>query len=376
MPAAKPRLIAFYLPQFHPVAENDAWWGKGFTEWTNVTKAKPLFKGHYQPRLPSELGFYDLRVPEVREAQAALAREHGIEGFCYWHYWFAGERLLERPFQEVLETGRPDFPFCLGWANENWNGAWSGGNEKRLLKEQTYPGKDDHKRHFDYLLQAFRDPRYIRVDGKPLVLIYKPRKLPDSLTTTNYWRDLAKDAGLIGLYIVATLGHGDMTWDAKLHGFDAITVFPLDRISNKGSPVLWTGKVKKMLKDQKPRRMHHHFNQMFPDLDRVYRYEEIMPWLFCVDEVNVPNHPMIIPDWDNTARYGRKAVIMHGSTPELFRKHVREIFKITANQRQEQRIIFVKSWNEWAEGNYMEPDQRFGRAYLEVLKEELAAISK
>ena len=156
-----PRLIAYYLPQYHPIPENDGWWGRGFTEWTNVAKARPLFRGHYQPHIPADLGFYDLRLPEVRQAQAELARQAGIEGFCYWHYWFAGKRLLERPFNEVLASGKPDFPFCLAWANATWTGIWYDAPD-RILMEQTYPGQDDHKAHFNALLPAFLDERYIR----------------------------------------------------------------------------------------------------------------------------------------------------------------------------------------------------------------------
>lgn len=186
------------LRQFHPIPENDAWWSKGFTEWTNVAKAKPLFPGHYQPRIPADLGFYDLRVPEVREAQAELARSAGIEGFCYYHYWFAGKRLLERPFNEVLESGKPDCPFCLCWANETWTGIWHGRLD-RILAEQTYPGVEDDTRHFFYLPKAFRDPRYITIDGKPLFSVYNPRQLPEAKRTTNLWRKLAAESGLSAL---------------------------------------------------------------------------------------------------------------------------------------------------------------------------------
>ena len=207
----KARVIAFYLPQFHPIPENDKWWGKGFTEWTNVAKAKPLFRGHYQPRIPADLGFYDLRVPEVREQQAQLAREAGIEGFCYWHYWFGnGKQLLERPFNEVLVSGKPDFPFCLGWANHSWTtGTWTRGGDAQMIAEQTYPGKNDYLSHFQYALRAFQDERYITVDGKPLFVIFDPYALPQDFIP--YWRELAEQAGLKGIHFVAytfnALGH-------------------------------------------------------------------------------------------------------------------------------------------------------------------------
>jgi lipopolysaccharide biosynthesis protein len=184
------RIVAYYLPQFHPIPENDKWWGRGFTEWTSVARAKPLFRGHYQPHIPADLGFYDLRVPETRIAQAEMASEHGIEGFCYWHYWFAGKKLLERPFEEVLKSGEPNFPFCLGWANHSWTGIWDA-NPNRKLIEQTYPGTKDHEEHFRHLLQAFIDPRYITVDGKPLLILFRPYEILACKHMTDLWRVLA-----------------------------------------------------------------------------------------------------------------------------------------------------------------------------------------
>src|SRR5439155_14140664 len=204
------RFIAFYLPQFHPIPENDRWWGPGFTEWTNVARATPLFPGHYQPRLPADLGFYDLRIPEVRVAQADLARAHGVEAFCYWHYWFAGKRLLERPFTEVLESGEPDFPFCLAWANQSWSGIWHGAPD-RVLMEQTYPGRRDHEDHFRVLVEAFADPRYVTVDGAPVFVVYAPRELPEPRRVTDVWRELAAKAGFPALHLVA-VAQGEATW--------------------------------------------------------------------------------------------------------------------------------------------------------------------
>jgi hypothetical protein len=364
------RLIAFYLPQFHPIPENDQWWGKGFTEWTNVAKARPLFDDHYQPQLPADLGFYDLRVPEVREAQAALAREHGIGGFCYWHYWFAGERLLERPFQEVLESGKPDFPFCLAWANHSWSGLWSGGDEKRIIKEQTYPGREDHQRHFEYFLAAFRDSRYMCVDGKPLLVIYKPLHLPDCRATLDYWRELAQEAGLPGLHVVATLEYHERNWDARAHGFDGITVWTLGRVLNEGRSCLWISRLKKGLNSRK--HLRRFVEKIYPDLDWVYNYDEIGNLLVCRDQFDLPYHPMAIPNWDTTARYNRKAIILHNSTPDAFRNHLRDVLSQVESQPAEQRIVFLKSWNEWAEGNHLEPDARHGGAYLNVIGQELS----
>ena len=371
LPEAKARLIAFYLPQFHPIPENDKWWGKGFTEWTNVAKAKPLFPGHYQPHIPADLGFYDLRVPEVREAQAELARAHGIEGFCYWHYWFAGERLLERPFEEVLASGKPNIPFCLGWANETWSGLWSGGDERLMIKEQTYPGKEEHKLHFNYLLKAFRDPRYIRVDGKPLLVIYKPLKIPDGRAMLDYWRELSNKAGLPGLHIVATLEYDERNWDARANGYDAITIWTLRRVLLEGRSCLWVSRLKNKLKGIRPHHLHSFAEMVYPGLDRVYDYEEIKHLLVCRDKFDVPHHPMTIPNWDTTARYARKAIVFHNSTPDAFRNHLREVLNQVEGQPPERRIVFIKSWNEWAEGNHLEPDQRHGHAHLDAISQEL-----
>ena len=214
-----------YLPQFHPIPENDEWWGKGFTEWTNVARARPMFRGHVQPRLPGELGFYDLRVEEVREAQADLARRHGITGFCYWHYWFAGRRLLERPFDEVVGSGNPNFPFCLSWANQSWSGVWHGAPD-RVLIEQTYPGEKDDLEHFSNLRRAFEDPRYIRVAGRPILCIYQPGQLPNAAQFVERWQKMAHDAGLGGLYLVAGLGESDYNSHVK-DGFDAAAYYKL-----------------------------------------------------------------------------------------------------------------------------------------------------
>jgi len=368
------RLIAFYLPQFHPIPENDATWGMGFTEWTNVTRARPLFEGHYQPCLPADLGFYDLRVPEVREEQAALAREHGIEGFCYWHYWFNGERLLERPFQEVLESGQPDFPFCLGWANETWSGIWSGGDERRIIKEQTYPGREDHRRHFETLLPAFRDVRYVRVDGKPLFLIYRPLKVPDCRAMLDYWRELADKARLPGLHFVAHVDDCDRNLDATALGFDALTVWPLGRVATSKN-FLGSRRLKRLLSRRRLPWTGKLAEKIWPGLDRVYDYAEILPKLVCPLRADVAQYPMAVPNWDTTARYAHKAIIFHNSTPELFRQHLRAVLQQTENRAPENRIVFIKSWNEWAEGNYLEPDARFGHDYLRVVKEELARAS-
>jgi lipopolysaccharide biosynthesis protein len=334
------RLIAFYLPQFHPIPENDAWWGKGFTEWTNTAKAKPMFEGHYQPHVPADLGFYDLRVPQTRSDQAAMAREYGIEAFCYYHYWFAGRRILQRPFDEVLASGEPDFPFCLCWANATWSGVWYG-EPNRVLIEQTYPGEEDHAAHFASLLPAFRDRRYLKVDGKPLFVIFTPAEIPDQPKTFALWRRMAEAAGLPGLYLLGC-AYSNVMNPARL-GLDGAvaTLLPALRKGNAaGRPT-------------------------------VYGYRDIAPRLLLPPSPGVERYPCVIPNWDNTPRSGSNGLVLHDSTPELFAQHLQAALDQVRDKAPERRLVFVKSWNEWAEGNHLEPDLKFGRRYLEVVRDSI-----
>ncbi len=287
-------VIAHYLPQFHPIPENDEWWGKGFTEWTNVAKARPLFRGHVQPHLPGELGFYDLRVGEVREAQADLAQRHGVTGFCYWHYWFAGKRLLERPFDEVLASGLPDFPFCVSWANQTWSGIWHGAPD-RVLIEQTYPGEEDDLEHFSNLRRAFEDPRYIRIAGKPLLCVYQPGLLPNAAQFVERWQKMAHDAGLGGLYLIAGLGESDYNSHVE-DGFDAAAYYKLP-----------------FLRDNWFRfrsRLHAHGIVRYP---RRFHYADALPDL--PGNLRGRVFPGVYPNWDNTPRLGRRRCGCHRIDP-------------------------------------------------------------
>jgi lipopolysaccharide biosynthesis protein/glycosyltransferase involved in cell wall biosynthesis len=341
--AREVRLIAFYLPQFHPIPENDRSWGAGFTEWTNVVRAKPAFAGHYQPQLPGELGFYDLRTPQTREAQAALAKEHGIFGFCYYHYWFAGKRLLEQPFEEVLRTGRPDFPFCLCWANEPWSRRWDGGN-KEVIQAQSYSPEDD-KAHIEALLPALSDPRAIKVDGKPVFLIYRAKDLPDPARTINTWRRRVRRAGLRGVYLIAVETSWDTNWDATRVGFDAKVVFQPQ----------W-GRLEKIPSRKVPEK---------PNL-RVYNYEQAWPALAAEPQESAyERFPCVAPGWDNSARVADKAVILHGATPALYRQWLDDAIDSVQDRPKDRRLVFINAWNEWAEGTHLEPDDRFGRGFLQ-----------
>lgn len=358
------RLIAFYLPQFHPIPQNDEWWGKGFTEWTNTASAKPLFNGHNQPNVPADLGFYDLRLPEARIAQANLAREHGIEGFCYWHYWFDGKRLLERPFNEVLKSGEPDFPFCLGWANDSWTGIWHGCPD-RMLMEQTYPGPGEEERHFNAILPAFLDRRYITVDEKPLLLIYKPYRLPEPKRFIDHWQEMAIKAGLKGIYFVANVN--SMEWQAREAGFDALVPHNpgITTYHYFNRPPTFIDKVCRKISGKDLKLLSRQFS---PKLD-IMQYDEYIKKALPPLPHDIDAFPCVVPNWDNTPRCGMNGNLLQGSTPELFKRHLVDALAQIADRKFGKKIIFVKSWNEWAEGNYLEPDLRYGRRYLEACRE-------
>ena len=355
------RGIALYLPQYHPIPENDLWWGKGFTEWTNTAKALPLFNNHYQPHVPADLGFYDLRVQETRVQQAELAREYGIEGFCYYHYWFGGKRILERPFMEVLNSGQPDFPFCICWANETWTGIWHNAPNKILI-EQNYPGNDDHRNHFMTLLPAFKDKRYIKVEEKPVFIIYRPEKLLDPISTTNLWRNLAKEHGLPGLYLI---GMSNFDWNSIENGFDAKTVYPYLKSRQ------WVSK-RDFFSWAKQR--YEIFRKMPTILDYkkiIDQYSESLNDSIVNNDKNGLLYPCVINSFDNTPRSGVNGVVYKNATPDLFRNHLREAISSIENYPTERKFIFLKSWNEWAEGNHLEPDLRYGHGWLKAIQDVL-----
>ena len=346
----KARALTFYLPQFFPIPENDAWWGPGFTEWTNAARARPLFPGHLQPTLPADLGFYDLRVAETRHAQGELARRYGVEGFVYWHYWFGGgDRILDRPFREVLSSGEPDLGFALAWANQTWTGTWHAAPD-RILKQQTYPGPEDDRVHFETLLSAFRDERYIRVNGRPLFYVFRPEELPDAAAFVDRWQEMARQAGIEGLYLVAEvsdlLGRGPRYTRAEADGFDAgvymrlpVEVNPLSTLRMRalrrlrGGPEVW------------------------PYSDSVVDAYPRGPRI----------QPCVYPNWDNTPRAGRNGLAVTGATPAGFGRNVNAAVAQLAGHPPEERLLWVKSWNEWAEGNHLEPDLRDGHGWLQAL---------
>lgn len=317
---------------------------------------KPLFKGHRQPNFPSDLGYYDLRVPEVREHQAKLAKEYGIEGFCYWHYWFKGKLLLERPVLDMLASGKPDMPFCLAWANEPWSRKWSGEAED-VLQHQTYGGDKDHLRHFKWLLPALKDRRAIRIDGKPVFLIYRPDMVPNVKRMLTLWRKLAKQNGLPGLYLISIETTGSFGKDPREWGFDAAAEFQPH----------WH-KCNVYLNDQKAKKKIWHrifLRKGRPEM-RILDYEKLWPTMLMNEEPGYPFYPGIFPRWDNSPRRGAGGMIMVNSSPEEYGKWLKLTIKRLMRRKRDHRIVFINSWNEWAEGDYLEPDQATGHAYLDA----------
>lgn len=354
-----PRLIAFYLPQFHPIPENDAWWGKGFTEWTNVAAARPVFPGHYQPHIPADLGFYDLRLADVREAQASLAREHGIYGFCYYYYYFNGKRLLNRPLDENLASGRPDFPFCICWANENWTRRWDG-NDTHILIEQIHSHEDDEN-FIRGLIPVLKDKRYIKVNNRLLLLVYRVDRMPEPDKTAQTWREIIKKELNEELYLCA-VNNFVKEIDPSLIGFDGTVQFPLDFHPDCRVDV-----------------------KQFAETNGV-DYDDIKdnwiidyPGIICqMTGLEKPSYKFfrgVFPAWDNTPRRQHSSAIFINSSPELYKLFLQTTLALTrAEHAGEEQLVFINAWNEWAEGAHLEPDQKYGMSWLKATREALAEI--
>lgn len=375
----KARVIAYYLPQFHPTKINDKYWGKGFTEWTNVTKAKPQYRGHYQPQIPADLGFYDLRLPEIRQAQADMARENGVEGFMYWNYWFGnGKKILEMPIEELMRTAKPDFPFCVGWANHDWsNKTWQ--KTKRFTKDtvflkQEYLGKQDYTDYFYYLLPMFRDHRYIKVDEKPLFYVFDPDSCPDMKEFIQLWQHLAEKNGIPGIHFVAradSIGKADEIYiknfmnEVKARydryidmGFDAVSSMNFRR-----AEILATGFFKKIIRNIRRKIFGYALNS--------HDYMKLTEHYYTDEDKLDYVYPQITPRKDKTPRAGKNALVYTGSTPEKFRIAIKMALEKIKDKDDEHKILFLNSWNEWGEGSYMEPDIVWGHQYLDVLREEI-----
>jgi lipopolysaccharide biosynthesis protein len=349
------RLVAFYLPQFHAIPENDEWWGKGFTEWTNVRKAEPRFPRHYQPHVPGQLGYYDLRDPRVRIAQAELARDYGVYGFCYYHYWFNGKRLLETPFNEVLRTKMPDFPFCLCWANENWTRQWDGASQDVLMAQQY--SEDDSLNFINDLIPALRDDRYIRVNGKPLLLVYRTGLLPDPSRTSEIWREAVQEAGIGDIYLarVENSLNGEEPIPEEI-GFDAAVEF---------APY-WKSAGERINPEDGTLSGVPHSEAGL----RVYDYE------YCIADMlqrELPAYKLfrgVFPTWDNTPRRKAEGTVFVDSSPEKYRFWLSRVIRQTVDRYDgDERLVFVNAWNEWGEGCHLEPDVMYGMNYLEATRD-------
>jgi hypothetical protein len=376
--ALRARAIAFYLPQFHPIPENDAWWGAGFTEWTNVVAGKPRFSGHYQPHLPADLGFYDLRVPETRQAQADLARASGIEAFCYYHYWFQGKRLLGGPIDAVLGSGSPDLPFCFCWANQTWSRAWSG-REHDVLIPQAYDEADDVA-HIAWLIEAFRDPRYLCVDGRPLFLFYLPESLPDAPGLLARWRRACDYAGIADPYFCA-VRTGFSELDAvglRALGFDGVIEFEPNRRHFPASRNA-TGYLVSLLQRLLPASWYDALrnSRMIGDrnLNSVIDYAAYVDGCLARPPLAPTTYPVVFPSWDNSARR-TSATIIENHDSAQYARWLNDAVSRVETRDPDHRIVFLNAWNEWAEGCHLEPDQRHGRAYLDATAATLGVPRK
>jgi hypothetical protein len=340
------RLISFYLPQFHRIPENDLWWGDGFTEWSNVRRAIPNFAGHYQPHIPAELGYYDLQDPDVAAKQAELARLATIDAFCYYYYWFNGKRLLECPIERMRAIGKPDFPYCICWANENWTKRWDGGNNELLIGQHYSP--EDDVAFIESLLPHFADPRYVRVDGRPVLLIYRFSLFPDARATVERWRTRCAAGGLPDPYIVKVEAFADMKHPDE-YGADAAVDFPPHQ------PRFAPG-----------------YPMQLPTLREGVRVgpadmRRLVAARTFADEPRYKRFSGVCPSFDNTARRQLDPTAYVNSSPELYETWLRDaIARTVAVHAEPDRLVFINAWNEWGEGNHLEPDQHFGRGWIEA----------
>jgi hypothetical protein len=367
------KLICFYLPQFHIIEENNKWWGPGFTDWTNVAMARPRFAGHHQPHIPADLGFYDLRLERTRIQQAELARHYGIHGFCYYHYWFNGKRLLSIPLDEMLASRRPDFPFCLCWANENWTRAWDG-LDHEIMIGQNYTD-EDHLEHIRWLSEwVFSDSRYIRIHNKPVMLIYRLDNIPGISKVVSMWKEFLTSRGFDGLYLCG-VKNGFITLPDEIiigSGFDAIVDFQPNR-NNFPSPNGLRSLVYSLARRYISEALYQKI-KLSISTNNIVSYQRMVEEL-----INKPwptqyrKFPCAFPSWDNSARR-KSATIIQNNCPEIYKRFLKECISKVMKYPDEERVVFINAWNEWAEGCHLEPDRKFGHAFLKATKSAVLEI--
>ena len=345
--------IALYLPQYHSIPENDKAWGEGFTEWTNVKPAKPLYENHYQPHVPhDDIGYYSLETPEIMVKQAKMAKEHGIDGFCYYYYWFDGKTLLEKPLINMLNTPEVDIPFCLMWANHNWTKTWDAGN-KEVIIEQTYK-EETFSQFIDDLIKYFNDPRYIRIDNKPVLIIYQADLLPNPKKAVEVWRKQAKEKYNLDLYLILCQQNSRVS--PNKFGYDAAMEGAPNFVA--GSTLVPDENRPKLFEDDTKITMYDYKKNIFQYIFRKEKKYKLFKTTYA--------------SFDNTARRGKNGSWMfHGATPELFKKFLAEITYYTDKrfENPEEKLLFINAWNEWAEGAHLEPDEKYGYTYLNICKE-------
>jgi hypothetical protein len=373
------KLIAMYFPQLHAIPENDAWWGKGFTDWENVKSASPQYDGHYQPRVPLNQNYYDQSQLETLRWQVDLAKRHGVYGFCHYHYWFDGKQLLETPTKLILENRDIDFPFCLSWANETWSRRWDGRDHHVLIQQTHPPTKESWKRHYDYLIKAWTDPRAIKVDGKPVFVIYRPQHIDKIDEMLAFWRELARQDGLPGLYLIFQKNY-DLPNRNCLNSFDAIFQFQPFEAINSSNYERDSTRHSLLLK------LVRNLPERYQDILRGIRakfveeptfYDYDATWKQIVEirpDLMLTTFPGAFADWDNSARYKKRATIFRGASPESFAKWFAELVEGMQRRNLPENFIFLNAWNEWSEGAYLEPDQRYGYQYIEAVKRVLGSV--
>ena len=350
------KALAIYLPQYHPFPENDEWWGKGFTEWTNVVSSQPQFRGHYQPQLPTDSGYYDLRVPETREQHAQMAKDYGISGFAYYHYWFSGKRLMHQVIDEVLESQKPDFPFCYFWANETWSRRWEN-KENVVLISQEYSEEDD-RHHAEWLIQSFKDDRYIKINGRPLFLIYKPFDLPNPQRTFEIFEEVCAAHGVPRPFFVASNSHDKDRNPLEL-GFDTAIHF---QMRHNVLSEFW-------IDGFTPKRLIKNLMQgIFNPTLKVYDYHDYLNRVRR-NKIKYKGFPCVVVGFDNTPRKGKNAVILRNQNIPDFKQALIEAREDAKKLPEGEQFVFINSWNEWAESNHLEPCEKFGTRFLEAVKE-------